>query len=140
VEKRIFGRTIAHTWVVEYQKRGLPHAHMLVFLAPEDKPRLASNCDEIVSAELPDSETDPELFDLVKKFMIHRKCQRNSMCFSATGCTKGFPKPYNESKLLQDDGYVLYRRRNLPNRSYIHRGHRYDNQWVVPYNPYLLKR
>lgn len=60
--------------VVEFQKRGLPHAHILIKFAydcstPED-------IDACVSAELPD---DPEDRRLVEEFMIHRHgpyCQR----------------------------------------------------------------
>jgi Helitron helicase-like domain at N-terminus len=28
-----FGRCMAVTWTIEYQKRGLPHMHLLVWLA-----------------------------------------------------------------------------------------------------------
>ena len=38
--KRIFGKVIAHVHVIEFQKRGLPHAYILVILAPENKPNL----------------------------------------------------------------------------------------------------
>src|SRR6202007_1975753 len=36
--KGIFGRVIAHVHVIEFQKRGLPHAHILMILTSEDKP------------------------------------------------------------------------------------------------------
>ena len=29
LKKNIFGKVVAHTYVIEFQKRGLPHAHML---------------------------------------------------------------------------------------------------------------
>ena len=33
----IFGKSIAYRWKLEFQKRGLPHVHGLVWLAKEDK-------------------------------------------------------------------------------------------------------
>lgn len=32
LKKEIFGKCIAYTYVIEFQKRGLPHVHMLIFL------------------------------------------------------------------------------------------------------------
>lgn len=36
-KNEIFGKVVAHTYVVEFQKRGLPHAHFLLILAPQHK-------------------------------------------------------------------------------------------------------
>ena len=35
----IFGQVLAFLWVVEFQKRGLPHVHMLIVLANADRPK-----------------------------------------------------------------------------------------------------
>src|SRR3990170_450409 len=53
--KGILGRIIAHVHVIEFQKRGLPHAHILMILASEDKPNLPEDFDQLVCAEIPDS-------------------------------------------------------------------------------------
>ena len=37
IEKNVFGITAAHIHVIKFQKRGLPHAHILIVLCPEDK-------------------------------------------------------------------------------------------------------
>jgi hypothetical protein len=37
-KKHILGRTIAGIYVVEFQKRGLPHAHILIFFTEDYKP------------------------------------------------------------------------------------------------------
>ena len=37
----VFGRVAAHLAVIEFQKRGLPHAHCLFILHREDKPRVS---------------------------------------------------------------------------------------------------
>ena len=58
----IFGETKCWLYSVEWQKRGLPHAHILIWL----KEKIRSNdIDKIISAELPNPETDPLLFKLV---------------------------------------------------------------------------
>lgn len=49
-KKHIFGEVIAHQAVVEYQKRGLPHCHILLWLHSDDKPRTAEDYDRFVSA------------------------------------------------------------------------------------------
>jgi hypothetical protein len=58
--------------VVEFQKRGLPHAHILLWLA--DKLDTPEKIDRVVSAELPDKEKEPTLYNLVVKHMIHGPC------------------------------------------------------------------
>ncbi|XP_034905294.1 uncharacterized protein [Populus alba] len=59
---------------VEFQKRGLPHTHLLVWLAPEFKFRSPEDVDSIISAEIPDKHQDPICFEIVSKFMMHGPC------------------------------------------------------------------
>ncbi|GFT87492.1 helitron_like_N domain-containing protein [Trichonephila clavipes] len=53
---------------VEWQKRGLPHAHILVWFIDKIRPE---EIDSIISAEIPDPSTDQLLFDIVTTNMIH---------------------------------------------------------------------
>ena len=39
LKRHILGRPLAHVYTIEFQKRGLSHAHMLIILADECKPR-----------------------------------------------------------------------------------------------------
>jgi hypothetical protein len=55
---QIFGSVVADIHVIEFQKRGLPHAHLLLILAREDKPRI-DNYDNYVCAEIPDKDLHP---------------------------------------------------------------------------------
>ncbi|KAG2926463.1 hypothetical protein PC117_g14868 [Phytophthora cactorum] len=95
LEEGVLGRVRARIYVVEFQKRGLPHAHILVILAEEDKPRTRQIIDKIVSAELPDKEKNPQLYETVTACMIHGPC---GGCISQRGLYerrevhKGFPK------------------------------------------------
>ncbi|XP_035230292.1 uncharacterized protein LOC118202251, partial [Stegodyphus dumicola] len=142
-KNHILGATIADIHVIEFQKRGLPHMHLLLFLAEEeDKIRDAECIDSLVCAELPDATRHPELHNIVKSSMIHGPCgelNRNSPCMSDGVCSKGFPKPFQAETKENVNGYPLYRRRDDGNFIVI-KGHAIDNRWVVPYNPYLSKK
>ena len=54
LHKNALGQVIANVHVVEFQKRGLSHAHLLLILAANNKPRDASQYEKTVSAEVPD--------------------------------------------------------------------------------------
>ncbi|GFU26442.1 ATP-dependent DNA helicase [Trichonephila clavipes] len=53
------------------KKRGLPHAHILVWFIDKIRPE---EIDSIISAEIPDPSTDQLLFDIVTTNMIHGPC------------------------------------------------------------------
>ena len=72
--RHVLGVPIAHVHVIEFQKRGLPHCHMLIILRDKDKLRDSNDIDRIISAEIPDQNEDPELFEIVKSCMIHGPC------------------------------------------------------------------
>nr|CAD2195894.1 unnamed protein product [Meloidogyne enterolobii] len=140
LNKQIFGEIIGFCWVIEYQKRGLPHLHLLITLSAKDKWRNSKEIDNYISAEIPDEKADKELFDIVKKFMFHGPCSENSLCWdkSKKKCGKKFPKAFRELTEINEDGYPLYKRPN--NNRYIYKkGQKLTNQYVVPYNSYLLK-
>ncbi|GFR24833.1 ATP-dependent DNA helicase [Trichonephila clavata] len=67
----ILGNVRCHMYTVEWQKRGLPHVHILLSL--EDKIRPES-IDEVICAELPDSNIDPALYEIIRTTMIHGPC------------------------------------------------------------------
>ena len=139
MKKNIFGKGIAQVYTVEYQKRGLPHVHLIVQLDCAQRLLNADQVDHHISSELPDPECDPLLFDLVKTHMVHGPCQPGQ-CLNERGvCTKGFPKPFQEATEISGKSYVTTRRRN--NGHIISfSDHTVDNHYVVPYSPYLLQK
>ncbi|RYR26487.1 hypothetical protein Ahy_B02g060731 [Arachis hypogaea] len=48
---------------IEFKKRGLPYAHMLLFLHRDGKYPTAEDIDKIISAEILDNKTDPEYYE-----------------------------------------------------------------------------
>jgi hypothetical protein len=62
---QIFGDTVAHVYTIEFQKRGLPHVHLLLFMERNSKPRTPEHVDSFMSAEIPDKDAEPELYNLV---------------------------------------------------------------------------
>ena len=159
----IFGRRIANLWVIEFQKRGLPHAHILIILHPDDKPKSSEQVDKMVSAEIPphpETITDPDperqrvkieqakrLRDLVLKHMVHGPCGKekpNAPCmYNNNGevtdvCHKSFPKQFLSDTLWDKEmSYACYRRRppQQGGSDACHNNRALDNRWIVPYTP-----
>lgn len=143
---QVFGKVVARIHVIEFQKRGLPHAHMLLILADDDKPKTAAEYDLIVCAELPDKEKNPALFKTITSSMIHGPCgdmNKASPCMDAGHCTKDYPKPFAEETLAVLGDFPLYRRRDDGKTFTIQKKDgplTVDNRWVVPYNPFLCAK
>ena len=53
LQKCIFGEVATYTYVIEYQKWGMPHAHFLLILKSKCKLYSAEEYDRIVCAEIP---------------------------------------------------------------------------------------
>jgi hypothetical protein len=117
---------------IEFQKRGLPHTHILIrfpsaCLHPDD-------IDRIVSAEMPQ---DPKDAELVSKYMMHKHpsaerppskyCQKEDDTGHRT-CRFHYPQRLQAHTIIDSDGRVHYRRR--------HPG----DEWIVPYCLPLLRQ
>ncbi|XP_074346691.1 uncharacterized protein LOC141685496 [Apium graveolens] len=140
--KNCFGRYIGVMHVIEFQKRGLPHVHMLIWLHPNDRPKTTEQIDKMVSAEIPDPSIDPVGYEAVKNYMIHGPCGTdcvNSPCMVKGRCIKHFPKRYNSHTYFDDCGFPIYKRRKT-GITVKKKGIDLDNRYVVPYNRDLLLR
>ena len=92
VKHRVFGRVTCWMYSIEFQKRGLPHSHILVWLEEKLRP---SSIDSVISAEIPDVNVDKELYDIVTRHMIHGPCgslNPNRPCMKDGKCEKNFPR------------------------------------------------
>lgn len=159
---KIFGSVSACIYVMEYQKRGLPHAHMLFILDKSERTstlRTGDDVDSIVKAEFPNPDTDPELWSTVTTCMLHGPCNKefsSAPCLKdgrgiAGSCSKRYPKDFRETTSMGNEGYPEYRRRKDDIEAFTFTKRlrqsdgkqvefKYTNEWVVPYNPYLSKK
>jgi Helitron helicase-like domain at N-terminus len=128
---RNMGNIIYRIQVIEYQKRGLPHAHILIKCGPDIPFSLLS---QLISAELPDEMLYPELYSKVNNYMQHNKSHLNidsnghyQRCNPrGNGCTYNFPHPIRQTNELDENGRVLWRRRKI------------EDAWTNPHIPALL--
>ena len=150
----IFGRTVASTYVMEYQKRGHPHAHILLIVSEENRLRTPSDVDATICAELPpdfsifmgeaEKRRARRLREVVLKCMIHGPCgtmNPRSPCMVNGKGSKGYPKAFsNQTNWTQQSSYPNYRRRSVENdgASAVVGDYVVDNRWVVPYSPLML--
>ncbi|XP_024190810.1 uncharacterized protein LOC112194807 isoform X4 [Rosa chinensis] len=145
INKGVLGKVAAHAFVVEFQKRGLPHVHMLIMLEENDKLNNPDEYDRIVRAEIPYEDEEPQLYDAVCTHMIHGPCgtlNPRQSCMKNGSCNKSYPKPFANFTVQGNDAYPVYRRRasRLPVPLRRRGDVMVDNGWVVPYNPWLLLR
>ena len=125
---------------IEFQNRGLPHAHILIWLHHDNKYPSPADIDRVISAEIPDKDSNPDAYEAVAQFMVHGPCGRankNSSCMVNGSCTKKFPKNFYNETTIDDNGYPIYRRRD--DGRFIQKGDvKLDNSYVVPHNINLL--
>ncbi|XP_031091013.1 uncharacterized protein LOC115996011 [Ipomoea triloba] len=94
---KLFGPVKALIYTIEFQKRGLPHAHIVIFLGSNAIVSSPELMDSLISAEIHDKENDPEYHQAVEDFMIHGPCgvaRKNSPCMVNGKCSKHFPKKF----------------------------------------------
>nr|GEW51330.1 DNA helicase [Tanacetum cinerariifolium] len=113
-DKRPFGYVIAFLHTIEFQKRGLPHCHTLLWVDSSNKIKEATQIDDYISAELPDPVDDPIAYKVVTELMMHGPCgvvNPSEVCTEKVIYNKGFSKMYNEKTLFDINGHTHYRRR-----------------------------
>lgn len=142
---RVFGNTRCWMYSIEWQKRGLPHAHILIWLVDKIQ---ADQVDDIICAEIPNPESDCDMHHIIITNMINGPCGVNnpqSPCMTDGKCSKRYPRNMTNETITGIDGYPLYRRRSpddggktvtvkLKGEDFV-----VNNSWVVPYSPFLSK-
>ena len=73
-KREVFGRAPVYVYIIEFQKRGLPHVHLLVILDEVSRLYTPADINSCISAQWPDPDTQPLLFDTVKSTMVHGPC------------------------------------------------------------------
>ena len=128
--------------------------HCLLFLHQDDNFLEHTMVDDAICAELPPPKLNPDgsLTKLMQEFMTHGLCGSsfpNAPCMAfkpdRTGsyCTKHFPKHFCPETIVDEDGYPEYHQPQN-GHTWQHKSGTLkatmDNQWIVPYNPHLLKK
>ena len=113
-KKEIFSKCKAYMGSVEFQKRGLPHAHIVVFLDAPDMPNTPAQINEVINAKLscdsPDPMTRQIHGEVIEKHMIH--ICKPGRCGN-DGCSKGFPMNFEEESFFNAHrGKFIYKRPN----------------------------
>ncbi|GES90273.1 Pif1-like helicase domain-containing protein [Rhizophagus clarus] len=106
---------------IEFQNRGAAHIHGCLWTTKSINNMIKDN---VIKADLPDSEKEPELYKLVKTHQIHT-CDLRCGGPAAPGevCKKGFSRPYSE--YTYED----------PNSSrFIYKCTKEQDRWIVPYH------
>ncbi len=106
---------------VEFQNRGFAHTHGCLWTTKSISDMINDN---VIRADLPDPEKEPELYTLVRAHQIHT-CDSRCGGPASPGeiCKKGFPRPYSE--YTYED----------PNKSrFIYKCTKEQDRWVVPYH------
>jgi hypothetical protein len=140
IEDGIFGKALAYVFVIEFQKRGLPHMHCIIFLDQDSKIRTPEQINTLLSSEFPVN--NPELLELVKKYMVHKPCgaennNPKAPCIQNGKCSKNFPKPFRDQTTISEDAYASTRHWNTGQTHQV-RGKQVNNRWVVTYCTYLI--
>ena len=122
--KKVFGTQLARVHVIEFQKCGLPHSHILLWVTPEYHPHSAEALDKVcilptpnyqsiqltispkvISAKIPDPHS--RLYGLVTSQMIHH-CSSKRCLDQNKKCRKAFPKAFCEETSMDDNWYPTY--------------------------------
>jgi len=111
IKDGVFDNVIAKIWVIEFQKRGLPHVHILLILDEMSKLRTAEDYDSMVSAEIPDPICHLKAYETVTSCMVHGPCGPdffNAQCMEQGKCKKRYPCSFSEEMRCDVDGYPEY--------------------------------
>jgi len=99
IDNGFFGTIVAHIHTIEFQKRGLSHIHLLIFLYPQYRIRDSYHINSMISAQLSDPQLQPLLYAKVTKYMLHGPCgvdNPQAKCIVNGKCSKRFSKEYRE--------------------------------------------
>ncbi|GJU63952.1 helicase-like protein [Tanacetum coccineum] len=77
-KNHVFRAISAVVYVIEFQKRGLPHAHILIWLKEYYRCKAATDIDDIISAELSSPTADPAGYKAMSYYMLHGLCGKDN--------------------------------------------------------------
>jgi hypothetical protein len=130
-EKSVLGKVKDSWYRVEFQQRGAPHVHMIVWVDKETIPK------DVVEAQVPADNDDPELREKVLAYQVHRcvpsRCMRKKKpgtqrMVNLNTCKYGYPQPLRAEDGLDAEGMKYQYKRLKP-----------EDTSIVSFNRWLLK-
>ncbi|XP_074542437.1 uncharacterized protein LOC141802702 isoform X2 [Halichoeres trimaculatus] len=106
------GEVADYFWRLEFQHRGSPHIHSLIWVkgAPvfeeDSDQKVCEFVSKYITAELPDQNTQPELYKKVTEVQMHsRNHSKTCVKYLGANCRFGFPKqPTPNTMVLRPEG------------------------------------
>ena len=144
LQGQVLGEVSHYFWKKEYQARGAPHYHVLLWIKDAPIIKDGSNNDKVLdwiqnitTCQIPDEKASPELHRLVTKFQMHKcssYCKRKNKCGSTyiTQCKFGFPQEVVDEAVLNNVEDCLKSRRKV-----YHLPRAIGEERVNDYNPLL---
>ncbi|XP_072088186.1 uncharacterized protein [Arachis hypogaea] len=74
-----FGPLNAGMYTIEFQKRGLPHAHIVLWLDGRSRLQSTEIIDELICAELPNPTRYPQLYDVYRAHINLEFCNKSNV-------------------------------------------------------------
>ena len=144
IKGEVLGTVDHFYWKKEYQTRGAPHYHVLLWIrdAPmigrDDPSKVLAWIEERITCHIPDQENNPELHNLVTRYQLHKcsnycKRKRKRGKTFVTTCKFGFPREPSESPKVHCVEEKLKKRQKIYQISRTEAEVR-----VNDYNPLLL--
>jgi hypothetical protein len=120
----IFEKVLALIYIIKYQKRGLSHAHIIIFFTGGyafSEPEIINN---LIRVELFNRSLDPNglLTKIVKQIMVYNLYKplkpdviymKKAYTNAPLTCSKRFPKLFANKTIINKNGYPEYRRRRI---------------------------
>src|SRR5580765_2088899 len=145
------GEVTHYFWRREYQGRGIPHFHLLIWI--KNAPIFGeSTIEEVskfilqhISCKMPDQSISPLLY---RRVNTHQRHIRNDYCLRSKKvgrkvirrCRFGFPRPVTETLNMRDVATSIAGRKHLKHKSRLYDLPRTDNEVNINdnYNPVLF--
>ena len=138
----VLGKVDHFYWKKEYQARGAPHYHVLLWIRGAPVSMILIEFEPIqerITCHIPDQKSSPDLHRLVTRYQLHKcsnYCKRRKKCGKysfITRCRFGFPRQACENAKLNPV------QESLKSRNRIYKLTRTDSEVRVnDYNPLLL--
>ena len=147
----VLGPVAHHFWRVEYQMRGAPHAHLVLWIdkspliGRESNEEVLKFIQRYITCSVPNIDESPTLNKLVNNFQRHKcgtYCQRKYKTRAGqflTRCRFGFPRASRDEAIMNDLFSCLRQRSKRQSTKRLYELRRTTGEsYINDYNPTIL--